>query len=199
MADAETRTRSTGFLVAAALAAVFFASTVLLGVVAVGLKSDKDELADARGEVAAAAGRFVEELLGYDYRDPDGYRDRVLALTAAPFDEQFATAVDGLEESFDVAQAVSVGTVRDVFVAEIGDDATALAIVVYDRTLDGTAGPRRERNLYVRLGLEEQDGTWRINDVVNLSLAFTEGVPGQGGGATTTSTTGPVTTAASGG
>lgn len=168
----EAPRRSPALVVVAVLAIVFFASTVLLAVVAVDLEDDKEALEDARAEVAAVAGRFVVELLGYDYRDPEGYRDRVLGLTAAPFTEQFETAVEQLEESFSVAESVSTGTVREVFVAEVSDDATATAIVEYDRTLDGAAGPRRETNLYVRLGLIEQDGVWRINDVLNLNLAI---------------------------
>lgn len=166
--------RSPALLVAAGLAGVFFVTTVVLAVVAVSLKNDKDAIEDTRTDIAAVAGRFVEELLGYDYRDPQGFRDRVLRLTAPPFTEEFQTAVDELEANFELTESVSVGTVRDVFVADVGDDGTATAIVHYDRTLDGTGGPRRETNLYLRLGLVERDGTWRINDVVNLNLAFTD-------------------------
>lgn len=170
--------RSPALVVAAAAAVVFFATTVLLAIVAVDLQDDKEALEDARADVAAVAGRFVEELLTYDYRDPQGFRDRVLGLTAAPFTEQFESAVDQLEETFRVGQSVSTGTVRDVFVAEIADDGTATAIVQYDRTLDGAAGARDETNLYVRLGLIERDGTWRINDVLNLNLAIAGAAPG---------------------
>lgn len=179
--------RGTGFVVASILAVVFFSSTVLLAVVAVGLKDEKDDLRNARTDVAETAGRFVEALLGYDYRDPQGYRDRVLALTAAPFTDQFATAVEGLEADFEVARSVSVGTIEDVYVAEVGDDRTATAIVRYSRTLDGEAGPRRESNLYVQLGLIEREPGWRINDVINLNLAFSGTAPVEG---TTTTTTG---------
>jgi hypothetical protein len=183
---ADRRPRGTGFIVASVLAVVFFASTVLLAVVAVGLKDEKDDLQDARNDVAAVAGRFVEELLGYDYRDPQGYRDRVLALTAAPFTDQFATAVAGLEADFEVARSVSVGTVEEVYVAEVGTEGTATAIVRYSRTLDGEAGPRRETNLYVQLGLIEREPGWRINDVINLNLAFSGSAPVEGTTSTTT-------------
>jgi hypothetical protein len=187
-APAPRRRRSTGFVVAAGLAVVFFASTVLLGVVAAGLKSDKDELVDGRAEVADAAGQFVHALLSYDHRDPEGFREGVLALTAPPFSEQFEEAVTQLEDAFAGLEAVSVPTIDEVFVTEV-DNGTATAIVVYDRVLDGVGGQRTESNLYVRLGLVERDAGWRVNDVVNLNLAFAEpgavGTPDPVGSSTT--------------
>lgn len=170
-AAAARRTRSAGTVVVAVLAAVFFASTVLLAVVAADLKADKDDLADGRRDVAEIAGRFVEALLSYDHEDPEGFRSRVLELTAPPFSEQFREAVDALEEDFELTESVSVPTIDDVFVAEVEADA-ATAIVVYDRVLDGTAGRRTESNLYVRLGMIRQDDGWRVNDVLNLNLAL---------------------------
>ena len=164
-----------GSKVAAALAVVFFASTVLLAVVAVGLKNDKDELVDERGAVQEAAGNFVDAFLQYDYRDPDTSIEAVVALTAPPFTEQFEEALPALQESFASAQQVSTGTVRDVFVADVGDDGSAIAIVVYDRQLDGASGPRRETNRYLRLGLVEQGGDWRVNEVIDLNLAIAGG------------------------
>lgn len=153
------------------LAGVFLVSTVLLAVVAVGLKADKDELVDGRAEVEEVAGRFVHALLAYDHRDMDGFREQVLALTAPPFSEQFETAVDGLEAGIVAGEQVSTPTVEDVFVTEV-EDGAATAIVVYGRVVDGTAGQREESNLYVRLGLVSRGGAWRVNDVVNLNLAF---------------------------
>jgi hypothetical protein len=184
------RRRSTGFVVASILAVVFFASTVLLAVVAAGLKSDKDDLIDGRAEVADVAGRFVTALLTYDHNDPEGFRDRVLAFTAPPFNEQFQDAVDELQRLFEGFDAVSVPTIRDVFVTEVADG-TATAIVVYDRVLDGVGGRRTESNIYVRLDLVEREDGWRINNVVNLNLAFADAAPTGGddagtGGSTTT-------------
>jgi hypothetical protein len=178
--------RSTALVVVSVLALVLLVSTVLLAVVAVDLKGDKDELTSDREAVAAAAGGFVDTLLAYDYRDPEGYRERVLARTAPPFSEQFESAVAELEADFEVAQQVSTGSIRDVFVADVdGGEGTATAIVVYDRVLDGAAGPRNEENFYVRLGLLERDGEWRVNDVVNLNLAFAAANPPDGSTTTT--------------
>ena len=167
------RGRSTGFVLVCILAGVFFVSTVLLAVVAAGLKADKDELVDGRAEVADVAGRFVTALLSYDHRDPEGFRDRVLALTAAPFTAQFEDAVVELETLFEGVDAVSVPSIKDVFVTEVAAG-TATAIVVYDRVLDGVGGERTESNIYVRLDLVEREDGWRINNVVNLNLALTE-------------------------
>ena len=78
-------------------------------------------------------------------------------------------------------------TIDEVFVTEV-EPGTATAIVVYDRVLDGVGGPADESNLYVRLGLVERDAGWRVNDVVNLNLAFAEPGPGtpEPAGSTTT-------------
>jgi hypothetical protein len=181
------RRRSPGFVVAAVLAVVFFASTVLLAVVAAGLKADKDELVDGRAEVAEVAGRFVDALLSYDYRDPQGFREGVLAMTAPPFSEQFEQAVLDLEEAFAGLDAVSVPTIDEVFVTEV-EDGTATAIVAYGRVLEGVSGQRTESNLYVKLGLIEREDGWRVNDVVNLNLALGDPgatTPDQGGSPTT--------------
>jgi hypothetical protein len=187
-APSEPRRPSPGFVVAVGLAVVFFVSTVLLGVVAAGLKADKDELVDGKADVAAVAGRFVDALLSYDHRDPEGFRQGVLSLTAPPFSEQFEQAVIELEAAFAGLEAVSVPTIDEVFVAEV-EDGSATAIVTYDRVLDGVGGERTESNLYVRLGLVERDAGWRVNDVVNLNLALADpqadGAPEQGGSTTT--------------
>lgn len=178
--------RSPGFVVAAGLAVVFFASTVLLGIVAAGLKADKDELVDGRAEVAEVAGQFVDALLSYDHRDPEGFRQGVLSLTAPPFSEQFEQALIDLEEAFAGLDAVSVPTIDEVFVTEV-ERGTATAIVAYGRVLDGIGGRRTESNLYVKVGLIERDDGWRVNDVVNLNLALggPDAVTDPGGSTTT--------------
>lgn len=163
--------RRAATVIAVVLAVVFFASTVVLAIAAAGLKADKDELIDGRAEVASTAGRFVEALLSYDHRDAEGFRTSVLAYTAPPFTGQFEVAVVQLQEQFEGLEAVSQPTIKDVFVTEVADGA-ADAIVVYDRVVDGTGGPRRETNMYVRLGLIETGGGWRVNDVTNLTLAM---------------------------
>ncbi len=178
------RRRSPGFVVAAGLALVFFASTVLLAVVAAGLKADKDELVDGRAEVADVAGRFVDALLSYDHRDPQGFRDRVLAFTAPPFSEQFEAAVDALAESIVATEQVSTPTVEEVFVTEV-EDGTATAIVSFSRVIESTAGEREENGLYVELGLIEREDGWRVNDVANLNLAYANSRPEDGSTTTT--------------
>lgn len=168
------------------LAVVFLASTVLLAVVAAGLKADKDDLVDARAEVAEVAGRFVEALTSYDYRAMDDYRERVLQHTAPPFSEQFEAAVTPLEEVFATTEQVSEGRIDDVFVHVDTDEPTV--VVRYSRVIDGASGEQTESNIYLRLGLVEQDGGWKVNNVVNLNLALSRSA---GVGLSTTSTTAP--------
>lgn len=172
-------------LLAVGLAVVFGVTTVLLAIVAVGLKADKDELDGRQRDVEAAAGAFVQALVDYRYDDPATLHDDVVALSADPFTEQFEAGVAQIQALNESLGRVSQATVKDVFVAAVdGDEATA--IVVYDavETFTGRE-PVPYQNVYVRLGLVRLDGQWKVNDVINLNLALNQG------GAATTSTTTP--------
>ena len=59
-------------------------------------------------------------------------------------------------------------------------DGDAQAIVVLDVDVDGVAGPRTQRDLYVRLTFVEVDGEWRVDQVTDLNFD-------PGAGSTTTS------------
>jgi hypothetical protein len=179
-------------VVATVLAAAFFASTVVLATVAVRLEHDKDEAATGGrpAEVAEVASRFVEAVLDYDYRNPDASRDAVLALAADPFAEQYQAAIPQLQQGFETAQSVSDGTVKQVYLADLGDDGSATAVVEYDRVIHGTSGDRNETNRYLRLGLVQLGSGWRVNDVVDLNLAFANPTATSTPAGSTTVTTG---------
>jgi hypothetical protein len=162
-------------LFAVGLAAVFGVTTVLLAIVAVGLKSDKDESDGRRRDVEAAAGAFVQALVDYRFDDPSSLHDDVVALSASPFTEQFEDGVPQIQALNESLGRVSQASVKDVFVASVeGDEATA--IVVYDAVETfSDREPNPYQNVYVRLGLVRLDGEWKVNDVINLNLALNEG------------------------
>lgn len=166
--------RSTAAVVAWVLAGVFALTTVLLAVVAVGLKADQDAEDQDRQDVADLASRFVQAFVDYDADDVATLRDDVLPLSAEPFTGQFE---DGVEQIHAVNESLgrsSRATIQEVFVASVeGDEATV--IVVYDsvetfRELD----PVPYQNVYLRLGLVRLGGDWRVNDVLNLNFALSD-------------------------
>ena len=53
--------------------------------------------------------------------------------------------------------------------SELGD-ADAQAIVVLDLEVDGVAGPRTQRDLYVRLTFVEVDGESKVDQVTDLNF-----------------------------
>lgn len=171
-------------ILAFVLAAVFAVTTVLLAFIAVGLKSDKDELDDTRREVETASGRFVQALVDYRFDEPASLHDDVVALSADPFTDQFEAGVPQIQALNESLGRVSRATVKDVFVASV-ESGEATAIVVYDAVETfADREPIPYQNVYVRLGLVRLDGDWKVNDVINLNLALQQ--PSAATGSTTT-------------
>jgi hypothetical protein len=177
--------RGPGLVVAASLA-VFFALVAAVLAVLVLQEGSSDELDDLR----EAAGRFGEALVTYDYHDPDAHRDAVLALASGSFREDYEDAFDqGLGQIITQVQAVSQGTVNDVYVSSVDDD-QAQAVVSLDVEVSGTSGPRTILDQYVLLTLIQLDGRWKVDRVIDLNFPTT----GSGGAPVTSDTT--TTTAA---
>jgi hypothetical protein len=168
--------RSPAFILIATLAV---ALAVAVGVLLVLLAAD-DGGSEDLDAVREAAGTFGEALVTYDYHDPEAHRDRVLALSTGSFREEYEDAFDtGLSKVITEVEAVSTGFAKDIYVSELGD-ADAQAIVVLDVEVDGVAGPRTQRDLYVRLTFVEVDGEWKVDQVTDLNFD-------PGAGSTTTS------------
>lgn len=171
-------------LVAAVAAALVFAA--LAAVLAVLLASE-DDPAD---ELRTAAGEFGELLVTYDHGQPEAHRRAVVERATASFADEYGSAFDeGLGQLIADLEASSQGFLKDVYVTEI-QRGQALAIVVLDVESDGTAGPRRLFDVYVRLTMIQLDGEWLVDDVTDLSFGAGPG-PGPGEGVTgdTTSST----------
>ena len=143
-------------MIAVSLAVVFAVVASVLAVLVVGEKGSAD-LDDLR----AAAGRFGEALVSYDYHDPTAHRYAVLELATGSFRQDYEDAFDqGLADIITEVQAVSIGSVNDVYVTSI-DDGQAQAIVSVDIEVSGLSGERSILDQYVLLTLVELDEGWR--------------------------------------
>lgn len=165
MTDDRSRRRSPAFILVTSLA---IALAVAVAVLAVLLAADEGDgrLADVR----RAAGTFGEALVSYDYKDPNAHRDAVLALSTGSFRDEYQDAFEqGLAEIITEVEAVSTGFAKDVYVSELGE-ADAQAIVVLDVEVTGVAGPRTQRDLYIRLTFVEVGGEWRVDQVTDLNF-----------------------------
>ena len=177
--------RSTGFLVAVTLAAVFFVTTVVFAVLAVAQKSETDDLAGDRTAVTEVAGQFMDALLRFDHADPEAHRDAVLALSAVQFQSQFEAAFAENAALYEEFQAVATPTIKGVYVSEIADD-QAQAIVEYDRIVETADRTNTEEGFYAQLQLARIDGNWLVTNVFNINFALGSASGGGAGGTTTT-------------
>lgn len=177
-------------MVAASLAALLAVVSIALAALLVVQDGDSDEPTELR----RAAGRFGEALVTYDFHEPEAHRDGVLDLATGSFRQDYEDAFDrGLGEIITQVQAVSRGSVNDVYVTSVDDD-QAQAIVSLDIEVSGTSGERTLLDQYVLLTLVRVGGEWKVDQVTDLSFPAS----GSGGppvaGATTTTTAGPSAT-----
>lgn len=162
----EPRTRSSLLpWVVAAIAVLIAVAAVVWALMAVeDARSATAEIA----EVETAAGSFALELTTWDASDGmadtrETLREAGTGAFATDVDELFG-GTDDLATLEEVG-ARSSGEVEDVLVQEIdGDRAEALAVVLQEVTTEVTDGPEISLR-YARLGLEREDGTWRIASV----------------------------------
>ncbi|MGH9274022.1 MAG: hypothetical protein ACRDZU_05175 [Acidimicrobiales bacterium] len=179
--------RGPGFVLAVGLAVLL---AVVAGVLAVVVLT-QDDGQDDLDELRQVAGRFGEVLVTYDYHDPDAHKDAVLELASGSFRQDYEDAFDrGLGQIITQVQAVSHGTVNDVFLSSV-DGGQAQAVVSLDVEVSGTSGRRTLLDQYVLLTLIQLDDGWKVDDVIDLSF------PTTASGAPTASTETTTTTAAS--
>jgi Mce-associated membrane protein len=165
------------------LAASLVLAALLVGAVVVAVQ--RQQLADERDdrrEIERVSGELATALLTYDADHLDASRDRVLARATGKFRKEYEAAFDGgLRTLITETKASSQGTVTDIFVSDIEDDA-ASAIVVANAVANGTGGRRASLGSYIQLDLVQVGGRWRVDGVTNLTF--------NGGGATTPTTAG---------
>lgn len=178
-------------LVVATSLAVLFA--VLAAVLAV-LALQDDGRGDDLDELREAAGRFGEVLVTYDYHDPEAHKDAVLALASGSFRQDYEDAFDqGLGQVITQVEAVSRGTVNDVFLSSV-ESGQAQAVVSLDIEVSGTSGERTLLDQYVLLTLIELEDGWKVDHVTDLSFPTTGSGTPPGAVDTTSTTVGSATT-----
>lgn len=178
------RPRRGGFVVAAVLAVIFLAVAIVMTVVAAQLRSDLDHSRGDRQDVARVSSSFGEALLSYDYRNLDQSRTKVLALATGNFAKQYQDASRrGLDEIIKGVKTVSVASVSQVYVGDVGND-TGSSIVLVNSVQAG-AGGRRPFQAYLGLDLVKVGGTWKVDGVTYISAD-------QSAGSGSTTTTAPL-------
>jgi Mce-associated membrane protein len=184
--DPDGPRRSPAFILVTSLAVALAVAVAVLVVLLAG----EDDGSDRLEAVQQAAGTFGEALVTYDYKDPGAHRDAVLELSTGSFRDEYEDAFDqGLSAVITEVKATSTGFAKDIYVSEIGES-DAQAIVVLDVDVDGVAGPRTQRDLYVRLTFVEVDGEWKVDQVTDLNFD-------PGAATTTTTSTAPQSTTTS--
>lgn len=182
--------RGPGFVVTASLAAVFAVATAVLAVLLLAQDGGDEDLSDLR----QAAGRFGEALVTYDFHDPDAHRDGVLDLATGSFRQDYEDAFDrGLGQIITQVQAVSRGSVNDVYLSSIDED-QAQAVVSLDIEVSGTSGERTLLDQYVLLTLVRVGGEWKVDQVTDLSFPASGPDAAPVTSDTTTTTAGPPAT-----
>lgn len=175
-------------LVAAVTLAVVFAVAAAALAVLLAQRSNDSGTEDLR----AAAGRFGEALVTYDYHDPSAHRDAVLGFATGSFREEYETAFDqGLSKLITEVKAVSTGYIKDVYLSAV-DQERAQAIVVVDIEHQGTSGPSTLHDVYFRLTMVQVGGEWKVDQVTDLN--FDTGGGSSGTGATAPGGTASTTT-----
>ena len=189
---AEKPRRSTWAWLPWVLVGVLAAIAVVLTWVVADLDKELDEQTGTDRDVARVASEFAEALFTYDHRDLEGTRDRVTALATGSFREQYEELYSTVEELITKSKARSAVTVDDTFVTE-SDGGEAEAVVVINTTSESSNGTRALRNVYLRLGMVEVDGQWKVADVSYPKAVAPESLqPGAtGDGSNSTSTTTP--------
>lgn len=136
-----------------------------------------------RKEIQRVSSEVATGLLSYDYRNLDTSKTRVESNATGKFRKEYESAfASGLGELLTSTQATSQGTVRDVFVSDVDQNA-ASAIVVANAVADGTAGRRATVDSYIQLDLVKVGGRWRVDGVTNLNFGQSAAAAGAGGGA----------------
>jgi hypothetical protein len=150
------------------LAVMVAAALAVLAVVALanggggGGESDRD--------VRLAAGRFAERFLTFEHDALDGWKSDVLALSTRGFAEEVEEVESGLRQLIADSELDATTQVTEIFVGEQERGAVEV-VVVYDRRLRGGSGERAETDRYLQLAMIRIDGTWLVDNVVDIASA----------------------------
>ncbi|SDI11843.1 hypothetical protein [Nonomuraea jiangxiensis] len=168
-----TRVRVVGAL-AAMLVAAIAATAVLQGISAARAEDARARLAGERAsrlEVSGAASAFSTALLSYDYRDLQTTRSTLAAQATGDFLSTYDEAFGGAMAQVIVKlRATARATVREVYLAEVGE-ATARAIVVVDQQVNTSEAIRSVKDSHLKVSMVKEQGVWKVHDVTVLGAA----------------------------
>ncbi|WP_157244833.1 hypothetical protein [Nonomuraea typhae] len=168
-----TRVKLMGALAAMLVAAL--AATAVLQWLAAGRAQEAQARLEAdralRLEVSQAAHAFGQSLLGYDYQNLQATRTKLMAMATGDFLNTYDDAFGGVMEQVIIKlQAVSVATVRGVYLAD-ADESSASAIVVVDQQVTTAKAIRSVKDSHLKISLVREKGTWKVREVTVLGAA----------------------------
>ena len=158
-------------LLAAAIVVVLVWPTAVPG------ESRAEKANDRDLAVTVAATQVTKAFLDVDYRAMEPRLAKVLSLSTGTFKNQYETAKTDLKTQAQSAQAVAVGAVRDVGIADIDND-TAVVYVAADTTISNksiaaakAAGKTVDdkRHYRFQLNLTKVHGRWLLDDLQFIS------------------------------
>lgn len=110
---------------------------------------------------------FMLAFFNYDHSNLDQWKKRMTELSTSDYSKKVLVSFTGFDKSIVELKTVSVGTVRDSYVAEV-DGSNAKAFVVADSQAKSTPGTLFRTGMKLMLSLVEQKGEWKVNEVTAL-------------------------------
>lgn len=168
-------------------AAILLIAATFLGVLASRYHSQLTAERDERRAAEEVAARFATAFVTYDYRNLDASLARIKGDATTKFANQYQKLFQtGVKTLITETQAQSKGTVTDVFLQDVGDDA-ATALTVVNVARQGKGGRIPVAGTYLELDLVKQSGRWKVDNVTAIN--FTQSTAGPAAPNATTTTT----------
>jgi hypothetical protein len=150
------------------LAVMVAAALAVLAVVALANGGGSGDRSDR--DVRLAAGRFAEQFLTFEHDALDGWKSDVLALSTRGFAQEVEEVESGLRQLIADSELDATTQVTEIFVGEQERGAVEV-VVIYDRRLRTGSGERTETDRYLQLGMIRVDGTWLVDNVIDIASA----------------------------
>lgn len=150
------------------LAVMVAAALAVLAVVALADGGGGGDSGDR--EVRLAAGRFAERFLTFEHDALDGWKSDVLDLSTRGFAQEVEEVESGLRQLIADSELDATTQVTEIFVGEPERGAVEV-VVVYDRRLRSDSGERTETDRYLQLAMIRIDGTWLVDNVIDIASA----------------------------
>ncbi len=123
----------------------------------------QEQLATARAEGSAAAGRYAVDLTSYDFGKLDENFKTVAGNSTPAFAQQYQDTTNGIKPLLQQYKAVSKSTVLQSGIVSATTERVVVALFV-NQTITNTNSPQaRVDRGRVELTLVEQDGRWLID------------------------------------